>query len=328
VTAPLRPLGHSSLGVTAIGLGCWQFSEGNGAAARWWPALTPETENAIVAASLEAGINWFDTAEMYGNGRSEAALARALLAAGWRPGDVVVATKWWPAFRTASSIGATIGERLARLAPFGIDLHQVHQPVALATVGAQMEAMADLVAAGTVRTVGVSNFSAARMRAAHRALAARGIPLVSNQMPYSLLDRRIERNGVLAAAKELGVTLIAYSPLAQGVLTGKYHDRPEAIRGRPGPRKWFARFRRRGLERSRPLVAALREIAEAHGATPAQVALAWLVTFHGDTVVAIPGAVSPAQAVENAGALRLALSAEELSRLDRLSWHQSPTSVP
>jgi len=319
VTAPLRPLGRSSIGVTAIGLGCWQFSEGNGAAAKWWPALTPDTENAIVAASLDAGVNWFDTAEMYGNGRSESALSRALLAAGRHAGDVVVATKWWPAFRTAASIRSTVGERLARLAPFGIDLHQVHQPVALATVAAQMEAMADLVAAGRVRTVGVSNFSAARMREAHRALAARGVPLVANQMPYSLLDRRIERNGVMAAAKELGVTIIAYSPLAQGVLTGKYHDHPEAIRARPGPRRWLGRFRRGGLERSRPLIEALREIAAAHGATSAQVALAWIVTFHGDAVVAIPGAVSPAQAVENAGALRLALSVEELSRLDRLS---------
>lgn len=327
MTVPLRPLGRSSIRVTAIGLGCWQFSEGAGLGGSYWPALSPDVENAIVAASLEAGVNWFDTAEVYGAGRSEAALTRALVAAGKRPGDVVIATKWWPAFRTASSIGATIGERLARLAPYGIDLHQVHQPIAISTVGAQMEAMADLVAAGRVRAVGVSNFSASRMRAAHRALAARGVPLVANQMPYSLLDRRIERNGVLAAAQELGVTVIAYSPLAQGVLSGKYHDHPAAIRAIAGPRKWRGFFRQRTLERSRPLVEALREIAVAHGATPAQVALAWLVTFLGETVVAIPGAVSPAQAVENAGALRLALSAADLSRLDGLSRRDPTTTI-
>lgn len=317
--SPLRPLGRSPIAISSIGLGCWQFSQGRGLAGSYWPALPVETENRIVATSLAAGVNWFDTAEMYGGGRSEAALARALVAAGKRDGDVVVATKWWPAFRTAGSIRATIAARLARLAPFGIDLHQVHQPMALATTAAQMNAMADLVAAGKIRTVGVSNFSAARMRAAHRALAARGVALVSNQMPYSLLNRRIETNGVLAAAQELGITIIAYSPLAQGVLTGKFHRDPDLIRSRPGPRKWLPSFGRRGLEKSQPLVAALQEIAAAHGATPSQVALAWLVQCHGETVVAIPGATSVRQAEENAGAMRVRLGDDELARLDQLS---------
>jgi len=314
-----RPLGRSPIRISAIGLGCWQFSEGQGLGGSYWPALPRDTANRIVAASLAGGINWFDTAEMYGGGRSETVLSAALLAAGRKNGDVVVATKWMPAFRTARSLKTTIGERLARLAPFGIDLHQVHQPIALATVAAQMDAMADLVAEGKVRTVGVSNFSAARMRAAHRALAARGIPLVSNQVRYSLLHRRIERNGVLDATRELGVTVIAYSPLAQGVLSGKFHRDLELIRSRTGPRKWMPAFRRSGLERSRPLVRALEEIAAAHGATPSQVALSWLVNAHGETVVAIPGATSVAQAEENARALDLALTPAEQARLDQLS---------
>lgn len=318
VSAP-RPLGRSPIGVSAIGLGTWQFSEGVGLASRFWPDLSAETENAIVAASLEGGVTWFDTAEMYGRGRSEAALARALLAGGRKPGDVVVATKWWPAFRTAANIGATVRERLAHLAPFGIDLYQVHQPIAFATVAAQMRAMADLVDAGTVRSVGVSNFSERQMRAAHRALAQRGIALASNQVRFSLLDRRPETNGVLAAARELGVTIIAYSPLAQGLLSGKFHDDPGLIRSRPGPRKWSRDFRRGGLERSRPLVEALRAIAAARGATPSQVALSWLVTFHGGTVVAIPGATSVAQARENAGAMGVRLDAADLARLELLS---------
>jgi aryl-alcohol dehydrogenase-like predicted oxidoreductase len=286
---------------------------------RFWPALSAETETAIVAASLAGGVTWFDTAEMYGGGRSEAALARALLASGQAPGDVVVATKWWPVFRTASSIGTTVRERLARLAPFGIDLYQVHQPLALSTVAAQMRAMADLVDAGTVRTVGVSNFSARRMRAAHRALAGRGIALVSNQVRFSLLHRRPETNGVLAAAQELDVTIIAYSPLAQGILSGKFHEDPGLARSRTGPRKWLPDFRRGGLERSRPLVEALRAIAAAHAVTPSQVALSWLVNFHGGTVVAIPGATSVEQARENAGAMRVRLDAADLARLDLLS---------
>ena len=314
-----RPLGRSPIRISAIGLGCWQFSEGQGLGGSYWPALPRDTENRIVAASLAGGINWFDTAEMYGGGRSETVLSAALLAADRKNGDVVVATKWMPAFRTARSLKTTIGERLARLAPFGIDLHQVHQPIALATVTAQMDAMAELVAEGKVRTVGVSNFSAARMRAAHRALAARGIPLVSNQVRYSLLHRRIERNGVLDAAKELGVTIIAYSPLAQGILSGKYHREPRLIRSRTGPRKWMPAFRRSGLERNRPLVRVLEEIATAHGATPSQVALSWLVNAHGETVVAIPGATSVAQAEENGRALDLALTPAEQARLDQIS---------
>ena len=315
----LRALGRSPIAISAIGLGCWQFSEGHGIAGAFWPALSQETANQIVAASLAGGINWFDTAEMSGGGRSEAALARALMAAGRGNGEVVVATKWWPLFRTAGNLKATVPERRARLAPFDIDLHQVHQPHSFASTAAQMEAMADLVAAGAIRTVGVSNFSAAKLRAAHAALAARGLPLVSNQVRYSLLDRRIESNGVLDAARELGVTIIAWSPLAQGLLTGKFHRDPDLVRSRPGPRKWLAGFRRRGLERSRPLVEALEEIATAHGATPAQVALRWLVESHGETVVAIPGATHVAQARENAGVLGLRLGQTELAWLDGLS---------
>ncbi len=316
---PLRSLGRSPIRISPIGLGCWQFSEGGGLGGRYWPALAPEVENRIVAVSLEAGINWFDTAELYGNGRSEAALARALLAAGRKPGDVVVATKWMPILRTAASIRRTIGVRRARLAPFGIDLHQVHQPIALSSTRAQMNAMADLVEAGAIRTVGVSNYSARRMRLAHAALAARGIPLVSNQVRYSLLHRGIEANGVLQAAQELGIAIIAYSPLGQGILSGKYHRDPALIRTRTGPRKWMPDFRRRGLERSRPLVAALEEIAAAHGATPSQVALGWLLHAHGDTVVVIPGATTVAQAEENARGDGVRLSDAESRRLEELS---------
>jgi aryl-alcohol dehydrogenase-like predicted oxidoreductase len=315
----LRPLGRSPLRISAIGLGCWQFSEGQGLGGSYWPALPRETENRIVAVSLAAGINWFDTAEAYGAGRSETVLARALTAAGRSDGDVVVATKWLPIFRTAASIRATIGERRARLAPFGIDLHQVHQPLALSSTRAQMNAMADLVAEGAIRTVGVSNFSARRMRTAHAALADRGIPLVSNQVRYSLLYRQIEANGVLDTARRLGVTIIAYSPLAQGVLSGKFHEDPRLIRTRTGPRKWLPPFRRRGLRRSRPLIRALQEIARAHGATASQVALSWLLRGHGETVVVIPGATGVAQAEENARAAEVRLSDSEFVRLDELT---------
>jgi aryl-alcohol dehydrogenase-like predicted oxidoreductase len=304
--------------VSPVGLGCWQFSEAKGMG-RYWPALPQDTVNEIVAASLAGGTTWFDTAEIYGGGRSESALARALIAAGKKSGEVLIATKWWPVLRSAGNIKRTIGERLARLAPFGIDLYQIHSPLAFSSTSAQMRAMADLLANQRIRAVGVSNFSARRMRAAHADLASRGIALVSNQVRYNLLDRRIETNGVLDTAKELGITIIAYSPLAQGLLSGHFHRDPTIIHRRAGPRKWMPAFRASGLQRSRMVVEALQELAQAYGVTPSQVALNWLLLFHGKVVVVIPGATRVQQAVENAAAAGFRLSIRDLERLDQLS---------
>lgn len=273
----------------------------------------------IVGAAIDGGVDWFDTAELYGRGRSERALARALRDGGKSDGEVVIATKWWPVARPASSIGRTIQTRLDCLAPFAIDLHQVHNPLALASVGAQMNAMADLVDRKHIRAVGVSNFSARAMRVAHEALARRGIPLATNQVKWSLLERKIEKNDVLATAKALGITIIAYSPLAQGLLTGKFHDDPSLISSRHGPRKFLSQFRARGLERSRPVVDAVRAIGKAHGVTPGQVALAWLLGFHGDGVVVIPGATKERHVAESVGAMGLTLTPKEREILDEKS---------
>lgn len=314
----LRPLGRTDVRLSPIGLGCWQFSAGKGLVGGYWPALPPERVREIVQTSVDAGVNWFDTAEAYGGGESEAALARALREVGKKPGEVVIATKWLPFFRGAASITSTIEERLRHLGGFPIDLHQIHNAYgSYSSRKAQLDRMAQLVAERKIRYVGVSNYDARQMRAAHAHLARHGIPLVSNQMQYSLLNRSIERNGVMDAAKELGITIIAYSPLAQGVLTGRFHAAPEQVRALKGPRKWMPHFRR--LERSRPLIDALNRIAQARGATPSQVALAWLLTFHGDTVVAIPGASSARQAQQNAGAMKVELGRAELDELDRLS---------
>jgi aryl-alcohol dehydrogenase-like predicted oxidoreductase len=316
---PLRRLGRSEILISPLGLGCWQFSRGRGLSGGYWPTLPEEEIRAIVAQSQSGGIQWFDTAESYGLGESERMLAAALSALGTKPGEVVVASKWMPFGRTAGSIVRTIDERLKNLAPFAIDLYQIHQPYSFSTVPAQMKEMAKLVAAGKVRAVGVSNFNRKRMLTAHQTLAGCGLPLVSNQMPYSLLDRRIETNGVLDAAKELGVTIIAYSPLGQGLLSGKYHDDPARIKTAGGYRRYLSKFHRRGLEKSRPIVEALRQIAARHAATPSQVALNWLITFHGEIVVAIPGATRSAQAEENTGALSFRLTQDELDHLDRVS---------
>jgi len=314
-----RRLGRTDIEVTPVGLGCWQFSAGQGLAGKFWESIPQSAVDQVVAASLAGSINWFDTAEIYGNGASERALAAALRHAGKTNGEVVVATKWSPIFRTARSIGSTIQQRLNCLAPFAIDLHQVHNPLSFSSVEAEMSAMADLVADKKICAVGVSNFNVARMRRAHVALAKYGLALASNQVKYSLLDRRVESNGTLAAAKELGATIIAYSPLEQGLLTGKYHQHPEHVKTRPGPRKWMRRFGAQGLERSRPLIEELSKIAQAHGATAGQVALAWLYQFHQNVVVVIPGASRVEQAVENRGALELTLSSYELDKLDQMS---------
>jgi len=313
-----RRLGKTDIEVTPVGLGSWQFSAGQGLAGKFWEAIPQSVVDQVVEASLAGGINWFDTAEMYGNGASERALAKALRSAGKTNGEVVVATKWSPILRTAASIKSTIQQRLTCLAPFAIDLHQVHNPLGFSSVEAEMRAMADLVADKKIHAAGVSNFNVSRMRRAHAALANYGLALASNQVKYSLLDRRVESDGTLAVAKELGVTIIAYSPLEQGLLTGKYHQNPKYVRTRPGPRKWMRRFRAQGLERSRPLIEELGKIALAHGATSGQIALAWLYQFHQNVVV-IPGASRIEQALENQGALELTLSPHELDRLDQLS---------
>lgn len=311
-----RPLGKTDLRVTPIGLGMMEFSGGGGMTGMAFPTIPQEEKNATIRAALDGGINWFDTAELYGRGVSEASLAEALKANGKHDGDVVVATKWWPLFRTAGNIRRTIDERLRYLGGFSIGLYMIHQPFGLSSAEAEMDAMADLVEAGKIHAVGVSNFSAKAMRRAHAALKKRGLPLAVNQVRYSLLDRKIEANGVLDAAKELGITIIAYTPLGFGLLTGKYHKDPALLARKSFP--WRPRLQM-GLERSRPVVAALEEIAGKHDATPGQVALNWVVNSQGEGVVTIPGVTRAAQAKENAAAMKFKLSPDELARLDDLS---------
>ena len=312
----LRTLGKTEIKITPIGLGMMEFSGGGGLMGFAFPTISQDEKNATVRAALEGGINWFDTAELYGKGVSEASLATALKAAGKKHGDVVVATKWWPLLRTARNIPHTIQDRLRHLDGFGIDLYMVHQPFSFSSPEAEMDAMADLVEAGKIRSVGVSNFSAASMRRAHARLEKRGLSLAANQVLYSLLNRSIESNGILETAKELGITIIAYTPLASGLLTGKYHQNPELLR----KKSFFWRSQlQRGLEKSRPLVQALEEIGAQYAATPAQVALNWVINVHGETIVTIPGATRASQAQESAAAQRFKLTGDEIARLDELS---------
>lgn len=314
-----RRLGKTEIEITAIGLGCWQFSNSGSGLFNFWGPLAQETIDQIIAVSMQEGINWFDTAESYGKGNSENALSIGLKTQGVRPGEVVIATKWQPLLRTARSLIKTIDDRLENLNGFPIDLHQIHMPTSLSSIEAQMMAMVKLLREGKIRSVGVSNFSESQMRKAHAVLEREGFTLASNQVVYHLLNRKIESNGILEAAKELGITIIAYSPLAQGILTGKFHRQEEDIQNRPGPRKYFRIFQEQGLKRTAPLIDLLYEIAHAHDASPAQVALNWLFHANPDTVVVIPGASKVHHAEENAKAARFKLSQKEIEDLDQIS---------
>jgi aryl-alcohol dehydrogenase-like predicted oxidoreductase len=303
-------LGASSLRVSPLGVGTWQW--GDRAIWRFGTDYTRADCEAAYASSRAAGVTFFDTAEIYGRGASEELLGvqvRKDLA------PPVVATKFapLPGRLTAASVARALDASLRRLGMSVVDLYQVHWPFTLLNLDTVMLALADQVAAGRVRAVGVSNFSARQIERARTVLARRNIPLASNQVSYSLLHRDPERNGVLEACRQLDVRLIAYSPLSQGALTGKYHEgvRIRGVRALTGP------FRPAALHASAPLIQRMREIGAAHGdKTPAQVALNWLMCRGA---LPIPGAKNAAQATANAGALGWELTDEEYARLSALS---------
>jgi aryl-alcohol dehydrogenase-like predicted oxidoreductase len=300
-------LGNTDIEITPMGVGTWAWGD-----RLFWSYGKTHTKDDVQAAfetSLEAGINFFDTAEFYGFGGSEKLLG---LFAGNSTQEIVTATKFMPfpwRLRRASLLKA-LRKSLDRLGMSHVDLYQMHWPFPPISIETWMEGMSDAVEAGLARAVGVSNYDSSQMRRAHAALAQRGIPLASNQVEYSLLHRAPERNGLLEVCRELGVTLIAYSPLAQGLLTGKYtpDDRPSGVFRRISPGR---------LAAIQPLIGKLREIDAAHGGkTPSQVALNWLICKGG---VPIPGAKNAHQARENAGALGWRLTDEEVAALDAAS---------
>jgi aryl-alcohol dehydrogenase-like predicted oxidoreductase len=260
--------------------------------------------------SVEAGLNFYDSAEAYGFGRSEELLGKFARNAS-KP--IVTATKFFPypwRLRRKSLIGA-LRKSLQRLGMASVDLYQVHWPFPPLPIETWMAAMAESVDAGLARAVGVSNYSAVQTERAHAALAERGVPLASNQILYSMLDRKPERNQLMETCRRLNVTVIAYSPLAQGLLTGKYtpENPPPGVRGR--------RLKRGFLGELRSLIDLMREIGNGHGSkTPAQVALNWVMC---KGAVPIPGAKTAKQAKENAGALGWKLDSDEVKALDTAS---------
>jgi aryl-alcohol dehydrogenase-like predicted oxidoreductase len=313
-----RRLGGSDLEVSPIGLGVMQMARRGFVERVYHADMDQAGANAIVKAALGAGITMVDTAEMYGD--ADHVLAAALREAGAE--KVTLATKWNPMLRRAARIAR--GPDLRLQATHLPILHQIHWPYgSLSSRRKQLQAMARLYHADVIKAVGVSNFTAAQMRQAHDILADEGVPLATNQVRVSLLCRDIETNGVLAAARELGVTLIGYFPLASGLLTGKFHDHPDLVWTASRQRRLGNRITRRTLERTTPLIRELTAIGDRHHRRPAQVALAWLITYY-DNLIAIPGASQPYHAADNATAMQLHLSPDELAVLDELSWSCAP----
>ncbi len=301
-------LGTSDLRISPLGIGTWAWGD-----RLFWGFGRGYDEADVQAAfqtSLAAGINFFDTAEIYGRGRSEQLLGQFIRESGQ---SVVVATKFFPypwRLRRADLLRA-LRKSLERLGLSRVDLYQVHWPNPPVSIETWMAGLADAVDAGLVRAVGVSNYNVEQMRRAHAALAERGVALASNQVQYSLLDRQPEQSDLADTCRELGVTLIAYSPLAQGLLTGKYtpQNTPSGVRR--------FRYTRQRLAQVQPLIALLRQLGEAHGGkTPAQVALNWVIC---KGAVPIPGAKNARQARENAGALGWRLTDGQVAALDEIS---------
>ncbi|KAF7001164.1 hypothetical protein CFC21_016887 [Triticum aestivum] len=316
-------LGGSGVAVTKLGIGAWSWGD----TTYWndfeWDDRKLKDAKGAFEASLDSGITFFDTAEVYGAGvsgaiNSESLLGRFIKERKEKEGvEVAIATKFaalpWR-FGRGSVISALKGS-LSRLGVSSVESYQLHWPGIWGNEG-YLDGLADAYEQGLVKSVGVSNYSEKRLRDAHERLKKRGVPLASNQVNYSLIYRNPEENGVKAACDELGITLIAYSPIAQGALTGKYTpaNPPTGPRGRI----YTSDF----LSKLQPLINKIREIGGSYDKTPTQVVLNWLICQ--GNVVPIPGAKNAEQAREFAGALGWLLTEQEVEELRSMAREVKP----
>ena len=304
----LVPLGKTDLRITTVGVGAWAWGD----RMIWGYGGSSYSDADIREAfdvSLTNGTNWFDTAEIYGFGRSERFLGEFLPTT---TKEVLVATKFFPfpwRIRKKALLHA-LSKSLERLHLSQVDLYQIHMPIGQWSKPEYVSVLADAVNAGLTRAAGVSNFDTEKTRLANETLQAAGVPLASNQVEYSLFDRRIEKNGLLDYCLENEITVIAYSPLAKGMVTGKYGPNNPP----PGPRKRM--YPREKLQRAQPLINLINEIGAAHGKTAAQVALNWTIC---KGTIPIPGAKNAKQAADNLGAMGWRLTTEEVVALDKAS---------
>ena len=298
--------------ISKIGLGTWQFGS-----TEWGygQQYADRVAHAIVRRALELGVTLFDTAEIYGHGRSERILGRAL---GEDAESAFLATKLFPVMPGALIVRQRAAASMKRLGVSRLDLYQAHWPNPMVRDGTIMRGMAGLQRAGLIGEVGVSNYSLPRWRAAERALGGR---VLSNQVSYSLAGRAPEHE-LLPFAQAHGRAVIAYSPLAHGLLSGRY-DRDS--RPTDSVRATSPHFHPDKLDRAGDLIGTLREVADAHSATPAQIALAWVI--HHPAVAAIPGASSVEQLESNAAAAEIRLSDDEYQALHLASARFCPDAA-
>ncbi len=310
VPAPDGPVGQNILADISFGTGTWAWGD-----RLYWGfgrGYGKEDLRKAFDASLAAGIRLFDTAEVYGQGQSESMLGEFLAQTPERD-QAMVATKFMPfPWRlTRRRLLRALRGSLKRLGLSQVDLYQIHMPLPPVNVETWMSAMVEAVQAGLTRAVGVSNYDINQMRRAYDTLIREGIYLASNQVEYNLLNRKVEKEGLLKQCQELDVRLIAYSPLAMGLLTGKYspENPPHGMRA--------GRYGRRVLEKMPPLMTLMNKIGAAHaGKTPAQVALNWTIC---KGTLPIPGAKNQHHVEQNAGALGWRLTEDEVAALDEAS---------
>jgi aryl-alcohol dehydrogenase-like predicted oxidoreductase len=294
-----NPLSGLDMGLGAWSWGdrvVWQYGRGYG------------EDDAFQAfeVSLQEGIRLVDTAEIYGSGRSERLLGQFAKDSGDK---ILISTKAfpWPWRLSRRAFVSAIKSSLARLHRKSVDLYQIHHPSPFMSIERMMEAMVDCAEAGLTSAIGVSNCGEAEMLRAYSTLGRHRLALCSNQVHYSLMNRQVEKNGLLARCKELGVRLIAYSPLEMGLLAGKYGP------GNPPPGNRATRFARL-LNQIGPLLKLMTQLGQDHGGkSNAQVALNWVMA---KGALPIPGAKNAKQAADNAGARGWTLTADEIQALD------------
>ena len=310
MTLPTRALGQTGPTVSFQGLGCMGMSFAYGA---------PDADESVatIARALELGVTFFDTADMYGFGHNEELVGKALAP---HRDEVVLATKFGiylnpddPSGRgvrgDADYVRQACDASLGRLGTDHIDLYYQHRPDVTVPIEETVGAMAELVEAGKVRHLGLSEASADTIR---RAAAVH--PIAALQSEWSIFSRDIE-DEIVPACREHGVGLVPYSPLGRGLLTGTVGSLDQL--SDDDFRRSVPRFQGENLDHNLGLVAVVREIAEAHGVTPGQVALAWLAA-QGDDVVPIPGTKRRTYLEENVGAADVTLTPDDLARLDDL----------
>lgn len=301
-------LGNSDIIIKPLGIGTWAW----GSSIIWEYGKDYKETDLFDAFQLaiDKNIKFFDTAEFYGNGNSEKLLGNFRNTV---DSTVFIASKFmpYPWRLTKNSLINALQKSLERLNLDQLDLYQIHWPFPPVPIETWANALADAFDKHLIKTVGVSNYNTNQMLKAHNALQKRGIHLASNQVEYSLLNRKVEFNGLLKTCQELNITLIAYSPLAQGLLTGKYlpTNPPKGLRK--------LRFSSSTLKKIQPLIEKLKEIGNNHnGKTPTQVSLNWLIN---KGALPIPGVKNKLQAIGVIESLDFKLSDEEIEILDKIS---------